>query len=971
MRKVPLLTGLAALAAAGVALVLLLDRPGSERGSGERAPTVARPGDAPARPRASELAGPAAREAGAEDDAADRVRARVTPKVAPGDETVVPVVAHDEDELYGIVLGIYGVPVANAEVEVEAVGDAADGLIQVLGGSTDQTVRTGPDGRFRVARSSRWEEVRITITARGFLQFERNQDLLDRAGDQDLGVFELDAGVVLAGRVLDADGDPVAGAAVVRIDPGENDSFRFGGFGSKKEIETDGEGRFELDHEEPGEYVLVVEHDDHPKGRFPGVAPPPGSEDTSLVLRLARGATIAGRIAELPRDREHVRVSAAAVASDSDTSGFAAMMEESGFSPDGLEGEVAADGSFRIQGLEAGRSYRVRAYVRGGFFGRVPVSDEATARAGDQEVDLLWDPGGRVTARVVDAATSAEVRDVEARYRWDEEDDDDFRNQTRKRSFADGKVEIGELRPTAGQRMLSLLFSAPGYLDLRHDGVAVDADGEVDLGTIRMRRAPLVRIQVVDSDGDGVSRARVRLEPEESDEETGAGGRMRGPSSWFTLEKRSASGKTDSDGVVELPAPATATARLEVAHTRYAGYVRAGMPMPTQDSREETVRLIEGGTIEIYVVDAHGNPVPDMRVEHRYPEGALEDEQATHETNSRGEVRLRHELPGTHELRTSERSGVTEGGDREWQEVVVVDGRTSEVVLEVAARATLAGQVTEAGVPLDRATVALLNPATGEDDDLVVEYSAQLGRYGPRGFDSNDRTNRAGRYELEEVPAGEYRLSVTHAERAAAHVVPITVRGGENRLDVDLPVTSVEGRVTNASGAPIEGARLKVLPVKGKASAEDDLERQAFEEFFGGGDSGARSGPDGAFRLRGVPAGKPFRVEASHDDHVAARSDELEVRVGQVRRNVDVALSAGGSLRVRVAGDSGPFTFLRARWDGEKEGAPKPKIAMVRRSEAAFTGLRPGRWRITQDDDDEGQVVQVAAGMETAVDFAP
>jgi len=975
MRKVPVLLGLAAVLAAGIALFFFLDRSGGGNGRAvDRTASALRPGDALAKSPDAALS---ADEPLPDEEAPsrDREAAKVASKVTPGAERVIPASSEvDGDELYGIVLGIYGVPVAGAEVEVKSIGDTADGLLQVLGGSTDKKAVTKKDGTFRVPRPDRWEEVRVTITARGFLDFSRSQDLIDRDGDQDLGVFELEAGVVLGGKVLDADGEPVAGASVRRVDS-EDESFQFRGRfgGDDGSVETGADGRFELPHQETGDYVLVVDHDDHPTGRFPGVTPQAGGENTSLVLRLPRGASLAGVIQEFPTGRDHVRVSAQLIDPMADAdSGFSAMLAESGFSADGLEADAEADGSFLIKGVEAGKSYKVRAFTRSGFLGRTPVSEEQTAKAGEKGIELLWKPGGSVTARVVDEATSAEIDEVEVRFRWDADDDDfDFSNQTKQRRFRSGKVEIDELRPSAGQETLSLLFSAPGYLDTRHENVAVTEEDDVDIGTIRMRRAPTLRIHVVDAEGKSVKRARVRLEPEEPDDDEGG---VNGPAGWFSLDKRATTGKTDSDGVVELAAPATPTARLEISHPSFAGYQRRGVPMPAAGTQEEEIRLAEGGTIEVLVVDANGTPVPDIRVRHRYPEEALEDRTASHETNRRGQVRLRNQLAGMHGFRTSE-DRASSDDEPEWQEFAVSDGRKTEVVLEVAARATLEGKITESGSALDRANVALVQVEESPMDDISINISIGPGRRTVNGrTQGSDRTDRLGRYSLEDVPAGEYRLKVTHDDRAAPHYVPVTVHGGSNRLDADLPVNAVEGRIVSAGGTPIEGAALKLVPTRPEGGEGADLERQALEDLFGSGRSEVKTAADGSYRLRGVPTDKPFRVEASRTGYISARSEEVTVSLGQTRRGVDVELRTGGTLRVRVVGETGPFTFLQARWDGDGDIGSRTQVSMVRRGEVVFRGLEPGPWiveRARSDEDGNEQRIVVQEVGETVMDFTP
>jgi protocatechuate 3,4-dioxygenase beta subunit len=450
--KATLLLGLALALAAGTAIFFVLDRPGAAPRSSASA-SAARPGQSGEGPPADLAAAQSIVET---DAGAGRVAASTARSVALGKEAVRAAAGEVRaDALYGRVLGGFGAPVAGAEVEIEGIGDTADGLLQVLGGSTDQETVTGPDGTFRTGWPARWEEVNVKIKARGYLPFEQPQDLLDVEGDQNLGVFELSPGVVLGGRVVDAAGQPIPGAEVRRVE--ESQELNFGmRFNREGVIETDADGRFLLPNEEPGPYVLLVEHPSYPHGRFTGDTPPAGGEDTGLVLSLAHAASVAGKIEGFPGDREHVRVSAMLRDPGAGSeSVMADMMEDAGFGAEGLESAVAPDGAFKIDGLEAGKAYSIRAYARGGFFGRDACSDERVVVAGTGDARLTWKPGGALAFRVVDAATRNPLDGVEVRFRWERDGGNGFPDGTRTRKFAAGQVLLDDLRPKGGQTTLS------------------------------------------------------------------------------------------------------------------------------------------------------------------------------------------------------------------------------------------------------------------------------------------------------------------------------------------------------------------------------------------------------------------------------------------------------------------------------------------------------------------------------------
>ena len=887
------------------------------------------------------------------------------------------------DKLRGRVIGGLGVPIANAEVNVRAVGDTADGLIQVLGGKTDKEATTEADGSFAVSLPGRWEEIRIEIVARGYLEFSESHDLLEVDGDQDLGLLELDPAVVLGGKVINAKGEEVVGAKVRRTDGNDRGFGGFGRFGNDDSVETDSEGKFELSYEESGTYTLVVTHDDYPTGRFPGETPPAGAMDLGIVLALKPAAVIAGEIIDFPFGREHIRVTARptrTVAFD-DEGMDNAFAEQLGFSADGLEGEVEKTGHFLIEGLEAGQQYTLRAFARGGFFGRSACSDEQVANAGAKEVKLTWDPGGSLAFRVEDERTSGKVKDVDVRYRWESQGDSEgFPDSVKKRSFADGQVEIDELRPKTGHKSLGILVSAPGYLDFHREGIVVREDDSVDLGLIKLRRAPTVRVVILDGDGDPIKRARVRLTPEKFDDDENRNDW--GGSGFFSLESKASSGKSDSEGVCELPAPVGETATLSVSHMSFSNFERTGVLMPRDGEREEQVVLVEGGLLEVYVVDTAGNPVADAPIRHEYPEGSNKDSNR-HSTNKRGLVRLKNQIIGEHRFQTVENSllsdiGSEEDDSAEWESVVAVDQQTTQLTLHVAPRASLRGVITANGQPLERATVSLLRENPGENEELIVEFQVEMATYSPKGFDSTDRTDRKGNYKLEDIPTGDYRVSVSHRDRALPYSVPVEIRSGDNKFNIELPITAIQGRVTNADGDPVERALVKVIPVAASSTADGEEERgrQALEQLFGGGRGGRRTDADGRYELVGIPADKTVVIQATADGFTASRSEEITLTHGEVKRKVDIELSGGGTIIVRMVDEVTPFTFLSATYEGDKEPGPEPKAAMVRNGKATFRGLEPGPWRVTRSDMEgdstgEGQLVNVQSGVETSIDLAP
>ncbi|MEM7305662.1 MAG: carboxypeptidase-like regulatory domain-containing protein [Planctomycetota bacterium] len=989
MKPTALLLGLAALGAAGLAAFFLLgnDSSGGREGS---EPISARPTDTVARPaggagaEAQLAAAPTADEA--DETPVQRTEAKAVP-TGDRDRVRPPSLEEGEEEwVKGLVVDSYGNPIGGAAITVEGVGDTGSEILPLFGVPIPKRETVSKDdGSFRVLRSGRWSEIEVEIERRGFLEFSDRRDLLTEDGDEQLGAFTLEYGVVLGGMVVDANGDPVAEAEVQRIEEDESRFSRFRGMrGGRDDMVTTGaDGRFELLYEEPGSYILQVEHETFPDKRFRGETPAPGGENLSLVLSLAPPAQIAGRIVDYPIGKSHVRVTAERTDRRPEGGGggaFEAMMVDAGFSAEGLEADVEENGTFVVKGLEAGAYYELRAFSRNGFFGRVPVSDEKIVEAG-AKAELTWDPGASLSFEAVNGLTQGSVKDLVVRYRWNDSSGGGFPNSVRKRSFSTGDVELTELRPPNDQGTLSVLVSAPGYLDHQLEDVAIALDSSVDLGNVKLQPAPKVRIQVVDAlTSEPVYKATVRLSPEDEDGEEQDRSNV-----FFELTMQPSSGKTDREGWVELPACATPTAALKVTARKHTTLYRNGLVMPQSGTKEEVVSMLEGGRIQVLVVDPYGDPVRDVSVEHRYPEGDDFDT-SWRETNKRGEINLNKQAPGEHSFRPTEGNGGRRRGRRGrdnddddeegWETITVLNGQETLLTLRVNARAKVTGTVTSGGKPLAKAQVMLLDEGDDESEE-VVEMRV---RFGGRvsGSTSYGTTNRRGQYELEDVPTGTYRLRVTHDDRAMPYLETVVVNDRGNEFDVDLPLTAIEGRVTGPDGEPVAGASVRVVANKA-TSDEEEMEAQALAELFGRGGSRQETEPDGSYRLEGVVEGTGVVVLAEADGYVIGRSQEVTLSSGQLRSGLNVQLGAGGTLRIRVTGDVNPFTFVTAvrQTDDEEEGSNAGNVETARVSDgyAVMEGIKPGTWevRIANEEasEQDGVLVDVKAGEEATVEIAP
>jgi hypothetical protein len=262
---------------------------------------------------------------------------------------------------------------------------------------------------------------------------------------------------------------------------------------------------------------------------------------------------------------------------------------------------------------------------------------------------------------------------------------------------------------------------------------------------------------------------------------------------------------------------------------------------------------------------------------------------------------------------------------------------------------SLSGRVREGGKPLAGATVRV-KPAGDDSPDFGF-------------FDdgSNVQTSSSGEYTLAGLAAGDYTLTITHASRAMPWSDKVSVREGDNKLDADLPVAIVEGRIQSEDGKPMANVKVRAERAregdsKGKKSFQvvmmsSDSEGEAVSFGPDGGTAPVVTDGEGRYRLRGVTPSVGLNVVASAPGAQEARSDRIELAPDQTRGGVDLVMKLGATVEVvtrRADGTKGSGCIVHARRVGDDQGAPKTQF-VGSTGRVTFTGLQPGRWRFTCD----------------------
>lgn len=954
MRNAPLIALLGALVL-GLAAWLLLDEPAPDT--------------------TNDLAGPAA-VAPIEEEPAERSEASSVEALeasAGGKRDVIEVVPRETGApepgaaaasgpaLTGRVLSTAGRAVVGARVLAGGDDILPLDYLAVDGGFGQRwSTVTDDEGRFEL-RGPRPGALRIGVFADGFAPHERGGVKLAAGQGTDVGELVLEQGVRLSGVVANEAGAPVAGAKLF-AEGAEEGMFRLSLPSSSRRAiaTTDKHGQFDIHTLAAGPWRLRVVAEAYPERVFEGHVEAPGGHQAGLTFTLPTGARIAGRVVGLPGGgAEGLGVLARPAKLD---------FWDPNFQP--RTAPLGADGSFDIGGCLVDERYEVMVTENTGAargFIRVegaPRSNVVEVDSGSVGVQLTYQDGHGVTFLVQDehGAPLEEVEVLSGRgflipHRRDGE---------RVKSYPGGRVLIDNMpnfRAGFGGN-LEVVVSAPGYSTESVEVEDVDAGGVQDLGVIVLKKVPVVRVRVVDAatrtpvEGARVSMSLQREGGPRIAFETADFGRS-------NSEERTRRAETGADGVALLSAFSGERVDFTARAEGFTAGKLAGMALPASGDVEVELELTVGGRVVVTALTADGEPLAGARVETRRPpepspEGAMMMGAAmalggppTEEdvTDDQGQIVFEHLEPGAHQFRIAEAMGgmvfmEIDGGapaSKGWREVSVGEKETVELELRDVPRAVVAGTVREGGRPLAGARVVLY----GKSGERTPEWAF----FNPTG-DASSTTDGSGRYSIERVKPGDYTVVVRHPTREMDFTEDVTISAGENQLPLELPIAIVEGRVIDAEGQPIAGAKVRAV----KFGGQEGNTFQAVSMFVTsegggsvvvGGDGGADpsvTNANGEYSLRGVLTNTPIQVAVDHEGSAPVKSEPFEVAPGGIERGVDVQLEVAGSARLSVTGATGGGMFFVTATYLDADGV-EPRSETIFGEDATMENLRVGRWR--------------------------
>lgn len=866
-------------------------------------------------------------------------------------------------------------------------------------------------GRFQLTVPAPLEAKFLRITAPRLVTFEKElaniagaEASLRAGGKIDLGDLGMQAGIVLQGRVVDAFGKGVKGAALTFATKKDKSSIAmrlvesYGSAGMAEGAPRSGDnGRFELVLERPGEYVVRATHEEYVAGETAVEIEELGEVRSGVLIRFAASGEIRGVLSGLDTARDEVEIRAQKVDPDKSDTIFARLGSTLAWGK--KRSDIAEDGGFRVAGLEQGAEYRIAAFTRSEQpFGRVQVSRAAMAMCGARGIQLAYQ-GGVVVVFDAVTASGAKIESVRATPRLaaagGEVDVASMlaslgRGAKSIERSADGRFHLEALRPKNSEQKLTLTLEAEGYRQLVKSDIALPERGLLDLGVLRLEEAPTLTVEVVDALGKAVEGAKVQfLRVQEGEAVRGRrvvrrSVRVRAGSSGpvasnFGLTAKTPTDKTDEDGIAELLLSSYLKGQVFVKHADFADQKSEVMTLAARGDSKHRVRLSAGGIVEVAALDPRGQPVAGakLRCIARKDEGTITSFSGgkSRVTDDAGRARFVGLPAGEYDVHFEEkRSGplgrmsfrVSASSDDaadkkppfKGERAVVLDGQTTRVTLRQLAKSTLRGVVSLDGAPLSGARVRLDN-GSGTIEAMFESMGGGFGsllgsRRGKKG-----KTDRDGNYELEDVKVGTRKLAVSHPKLAMPHRVEVRVVEGTTQFDIAIRMTTVAGVVVDEGGNPVAGA---VVTIEKANMSDTERALQGSSRVLvaavdsAGGKRLAGGSPvnttvsvvtkeDGTFLIPGVAPDQDAFVVAKPKKLAEVRSQKLRFREGEKRTGVRLVAERGGAIEITMAKSASGLGIVSLIPAGS-EGRAGMRTARLKDGRALVEGLKRGTWTV-------------------------
>ncbi len=590
-----------------------------------------------------------------------------------------------------------------------------------------------------------------------------------------------------------------------------------------------------------------------------------------------------------------------------------------------LETPTDAEGFYDLRGVPEGHGYSVSAI--GGQMALVEAHGVSVQLGQTTTVDLQGLAGATLLGRVVDGGgqglAGADVAMV-------------YMDISRVLFSTDGR---GEPVHTDAEGRFILNHVAPGLVALMgaKDGLApsrieqlhVVDGGRYDDLVLELGEGSKLTGIVLDDVDRPVADALIEVVPMERPQDPDV--------VKMVLKLRQVTARTGGDGRFVIAGVVGESLFVQASKPGHVTRVQFGVKL----EQELRLKLERGATVRGKVVSTKAEPITRFRVEARSRE--VRDGEADTESEPQRVRRSMEGFAAGRRGRGSEASmRLPEGrkmsqrrpGD-EWQEMQSADGRfeiaglppgkirvrvradgwldpkehevtltsgqtSDELAFEMAPGASVRGVVIDAASnrPVPEAQVTAyreteergrggFNPMRFAGDPEDFDF---LGLSSMRGR-SSVMTDAHGHFEATGLTAGKYRFTARHPDRAKASAAAVEIVEGKDTPDVEIKLTaggSIEGLITGRAGLPVINALVVAATISTGALKS------------------STSGPDGVYRMDGLPAGRYLVFKSRLEENATnllydllgnMRLQTVTVEEGKVARK-DIEDETENSVRV-------------------------------------------------------------------------
>ncbi len=622
----------------------------------------------------------------------------------------------------------------------------------------ERKVLSDDDGHFSIDAIARGIQF-FQVEAEGFGPHRQSLNVKN-AEDEGLR-FELFKSRSLSGHVEGPDGEKVAGAQLFL---GEDSAY----IPPRAEAvsETNKTGQFKIENLTAGhDYFIMVRHPDFPD-KVSGKVEVIRYLEEDLIIRLARGITLLGRVQNRDGDPvPNARIMVSDIVDPDEPD------ERFPATPKRLErdrGRSDEEGVFVIANLTAGAK-RVVVSASPEYLSKTVETQELVAGQESEELLVVLSAGEVISGTVV-GIDGNPIPDVRLQASSTNQKSPSFGNSTTKE---DGKFRIPQLTGDS----FKISARKPGYSVEFLDEVPAGSEG---LEIILKKNGTVSGTARTKMSGEPVGRFLVRMTRTDS------------PDAPFSRSRQF----TSDEGFFFFPDIMPGSYRLEVTAKEFAPgilesvYVSAG-----EETKGVLVELPEGAVLSGRVTDTQGGSVPRSTVFAKSvtPGGAVPT------------------VPGSRKMPQSKSALVNEDGtykigglgDGEYEVyasapkysvadtvvVRVVDGGTTERDFLLSLGGALQVTAIQDGEPVYRAKVDILDGGKGVYPSRIkriIERYPENSDQRTRFTERLHRTDRNGFVKILNLPVGTFSVVVTSEDGTTARETATLQEGGEVQITVEL-----------------------------------------------------------------------------------------------------------------------------------------------------------------------------------------